>query len=83
MKETIKDRLIIFVTGLLLGAVIATGAFFVYSKATSCKIDNNMQMGMPQGNMPSMPNDGQRPERPNDSKSENREMPENSTEQNN
>lgn len=48
-----KDKLLIFVIGLLLGAVISTGAFFAYSKATSCNNTNNAQMQMPGGRPPS------------------------------
>lgn len=49
-----KEKIIIFVIGLLLGAVISTGAFFVYTKANSCS--NNGGMQMPGGTPPSMPN---------------------------
>ena len=44
-----KDKIIMLIIGALLGAVIATGAFLIYSKS-SC---NNEQM--PQGNPPSIP----------------------------
>ena len=49
-----KEKIIIFVIGLLLGAVISTGAFFVYTKANSF---NNGGMQMPGGTPPSMPNE--------------------------
>lgn len=67
---SLKDKIIIFIIGLLVGAVIATGAFFVYTKATTtCNTNNNNQMGMPGGNPPSIPNgqnseNGQPPEKP-------------------
>ena len=62
-----KDKIMMFVIGLLVGAVIATGAFFIYTKATTiCNTNNNNQMGMPGGNPPSM-QDGQPPEKPSDS----------------
>ena len=70
---SLKDKIIIFIIGLLVGAVIATGAFFVYTKATTtCNTNNNNQMGMPGGNPPSIPNgqnseNGQPPEKPSDS----------------
>lgn len=59
-----KNNIIIFVIGLLLGAVITTGAFFVYSKSTSCSTNSNGQMQMPGGNPPEMPSgqNGQPPE---------------------
>lgn len=62
-----KDKLMIFIIGLLLGAVISTGAFYVYTASTkSCNCNsNNTQM-----------NGGQPPEMPNGQKSENGEPPE-------
>ena len=68
-----KEKIIICVISLLVGAVIATGAFFVYTQATTCNNTNNNQtMQMPGGNPPSMPNgqnseNGQPPEMPNNS----------------
>ena len=36
-----KDKIILFVIGLLVGAVIATGAFYVYTtKTNSCNSSN-------------------------------------------
>ena len=58
-----KDKILMFVIGVLVGAVITTGAFFVYSKLVTCKTNN--QIGMPGGNPPSMQN-GQPPEKPSD-----------------
>ena len=57
-----KDKIMMFVIGVLVGAIIATGAFFIYSKSTSNA--NNMQM--PGGTPPSMPNseNGTPPEKP-------------------
>ena len=62
-----KDKILLFIIGVLVGAVISTGAFFVYTKATTCNTNNN-QIDMPGGNPPSMPNgqNGQPPERPED-----------------
>lgn len=54
-RESMKDNILLFIIGVLVGAVIATGAFFAYTKANSTC--NN---GMPGGNPPSMPN-GQMP----------------------
>ncbi len=50
-----KDKIIMFVIGILVGAIIATGAFFIYSKSITCNT-NNSQMQNPLGNPPSMPN---------------------------
>ena len=66
-----KNKIIFFTIGLLVGAVIATSAFYIYSKVTTCNTTNNSQMQMPGGNPPSMPNgqndeDGQPPEKPGD-----------------
>ena len=77
-----KEKIIICVISLLVGAVIATGAFFVYTQATTCNNTNNNQtMQMPGGNPPSMPNgqneqNGQPPELPNGNNSENGQPPE-------
>ena len=72
-----KDKILLFVIGVLVGAVISTGAFFVYTKATTtCNTNSNNQMQMPGGNPPSMQNgqsgqNGQPPEMPNGNNSEN------------
>ena len=60
-----KDKILLFVIGVLVGAVIATGAFFIYTKS-SCS-SNNRDMQGPGGNRPSMQNSesGQPPEMPN------------------
>ena len=46
-----KDKFIFFVIGLLLGAIISTSAFYVYSKSI------NTQMPMNNGNPPSISSD--------------------------
>ena len=72
-----KDKILLFVIGVLVGAVISTGAFFVYAKATTtCNTNSNNQMLMPGGNPPSMQNgqsgqNGQPPEMPNGNNSGN------------
>lgn len=72
-----KDKILLFVIGVLVGAVISTGAFFVYTKATTtCNTNSNNQIGMPGGNPPSMQNgqsgqNGQPPEIPNGNNSGN------------
>ena len=63
-----KEKVIIFIVGLLLGAIISTGAIYFYTVANSK--NNNQRMQMNGGTPPSMPN-GQnnetngRPELPN------------------
>lgn len=72
-----KDKILLFVIGVLVGAVISTGAFFVYTKATTtCNTNGNSEMQMPGGNPPSMQNgqsgqNGQPPEMPNGNNSGN------------
>ena len=72
-----KDKILLFVIGVLVGAVISTGAFFVYTKATTtCNTNSNNQMQMPGGNPPSMQDgqsgqNGQPPEMPNGNNSGN------------
>lgn len=75
-----KDKILLFVIGVLVGAVISTGAFFVYSKATNNANCNNQSMQMPGGTPPSMSNgqngeNGQPPEKP----EENNNQQENNT----
>ena len=68
-----KDKIIFFVMGVLVGAIIATGVFYIYT--TTNNKNNNIQMngGMP----PEMPN-GQF----NNSNFQPPEIPNNSTENN-
>ena len=60
-----KDKIIIFVIGVLVGAVIATGAFYVYTSTNNSNNNQNMQMNG--GTPPEMPSgqNGQPPEKPN------------------
>ena len=51
-----KEKFLIFIIGLLLGAVISTGAFCAYTLVSN-KTNNNVQMQAPNGNPPSMPSD--------------------------
>lgn len=74
-----KDKIFMLIIGLLLGAVIATGAFYVYTTSNKCNC-NNQNTGMNGGTPPSMPSgqnneNGQPPEMPNNT--------DNTTEQNN
>lgn len=45
-----KEKIIIFLIGLLLGAIISTGSIYVYSKTNNSNNDFNMQM-RGEGNM--------------------------------
>ena len=62
-----KEKVIIFIIGLLLGAIISTGSIYFYTVANnsnnnSNNMDNRMQMpggNMPSGNPPEMPNNNQ------------------------
>ena len=64
-----KEKAMLFIIGILLGAVVATGAFYIYSKvAKSCNC-NGSNMQMSGGQPPEMPNsqngeNGQPPEKP-------------------
>ena len=66
-----KDKIFVFVIGLLVGAVISTGAFLAYSSIN--KNDSNMP-AMNGGTPPSMPGDSsssnQPPEKPSDNNTE-------------
>lgn len=79
-----KDKIMLFVIGVLVGAVIATGAFFAYTKINS---SNNSGMTGPGGNPPSMPsgqngeNNGP-PEMPNGNNSQNSTQTNNETSSN-
>lgn len=48
-----KDKLIIFIIGVLVGAVIATGSFYIYLTTSNCS--NNNQTQMNGGQPPEMP----------------------------
>ncbi len=72
-----KDKILLFVIGVLVGAIISTGAFFVYTKVTtSCNTNSNNQIGMPRGNPPSMQDrqskqNGEPPAKPGESNTQN------------
>ena len=44
-----KEKIITFIIGILVGAIITTGCYYLYSKA-----NNNHRGGMKEGNRPSM-----------------------------
>ena len=52
MKDIFKEKILVFIIGLLLGAVIATGAFIVCTKTCHSNGHQNNQNNQP----PSMPN---------------------------
>ncbi|MBR5662794.1 MAG: hypothetical protein IKX00_03990 [Bacilli bacterium] len=66
-----KDKFMLFIIGLLLGAVIATGAFYVYSKSNKCDCSNTTSNTSNNGQPPEMPSgqNGQPPEKPGESNS--------------
>lgn len=70
-----KDKVIMFIIGLLVGAVISTGAFYIYTiTANKCDSDKNTQMngGQPPEKPGGQNNDnGQPPEKPNDNNTQN------------
>ncbi len=53
-KDSINEKIILFVVGVLVGAVISTGIFLVYTKTSNCKNHDNVRMQMNGGGMPSM-----------------------------
>ncbi len=62
-----KDKILLFIIGVLVGAVIATGAFYVYSKSTSnCSNETTTQSNDNRPEMPGgqMGENGQPPEMP-------------------
>ena len=67
-----KDKIIIFIIGLLTGAVISTGAFYIYT-ITAGKCNNNQNTQMSGVQPPEMPNGKmeQPPEKPNNNMQEN------------
>ena len=76
-----KNTIIIFVIGVLVGAVIATGAFYIYT-TTSNTCNNTQNMEMNGGTPPSMPN-GQPPEKPSGDNGNTQEMPNNNSQSSN
>ena len=73
-KDIAKEKIILFVIGVLVGAVISTGAFFAYIKLAGIGSNNgnNQSMQMPGGTPPEMPSgEGQPPEMPNNNTNNN------------
>ena len=57
-----KEKILLFIIGVLVGAIISTGVFFVLSSNNNP--GNGPQMQMPGGQPPEMPNGGQPPSMP-------------------
>lgn len=79
-KDVTKEKIILFVIGVLVGAVISTGSFFAYIKlaGVGSSSSNNGQPGQTQdgGTPPEMPSgengqgaQGEPPEKPSDDNS--------------
>ncbi len=60
-----KEKILLFIIGVLVGSIISTGAFYIYTITNNSNSDNNIQMNG--GEPPEMPNGekGNRPEMPN------------------
>ena len=73
-----KDKIIIFIIGLLVGAVISTGIFYIYTTNSSCN-NINQNTGINGGVPPEMSNgqNGQPPEKPSDNNTQNSNIQEN------
>lgn len=55
-KDTTKEKIILFIIGVLVGAVISTAAFFVYTKTLGTNNSSTSQSsGMQSGTPPEMP----------------------------
>ena len=59
-KDVAKEKIILFVIGVLLGAVISTAAFFVYTKTLGTSSNSGSTSGQMQGGgtPPEMPSGG-------------------------
>lgn len=70
-----KDKIMLFVIGVLVGAVISTGAFYVYTTTNSSCNCNNQNTQMNNGEQPPEKPDGdngsQPPEKPSDDNQQN------------
>lgn len=56
-KDTAKEKILLFIIGVLVGAVISTAAFLVYTKTLGTSSNtNDSSRQMPGGTPPEMPN---------------------------
>ena len=75
-----KDKIIMFIIGLLVGAVLSTGIFYIYTVTNTNNNSNTTQMNGGPGGMPN----GEPPEKPDgDSGSEPPAKPEENNNQDN
>ncbi len=65
-----KEKIIIFIVGLLLGAIISTASIYFYTVANGSNNNQGPGIRMNGGTPPSMPN-GERPEMPNNNSQNN------------
>ena len=56
-----KDKICIFIIGLLVGAILSTGAFYIYTAIAGSNNNQNTQMN---GGTPPDKPDGEPPEKP-------------------
>lgn len=79
-----KEKIIIFAIGLLVGAVLSTGAFLVFSKTSKCNMDKDRQMQMKMDddrrmqdrNQRNMPGNNNMPNNPNGNNNQSNQQPE-------
>ena len=79
-----KDKILLCIIGVLIGAIISTGAFYIYSTTAGECDCNNQNTAMNGGQPPEIPNDqnnqsGQPPEKPD---GDNEQVSENPTDNN-
>ena len=85
-KDTAKEKILLFIIGVLVGAVISTAAFFVYTKTLGTS-SNNSSMQMRGGTPPERPSGqddqgGTPPEMPNGENNQGGTPPEMSNDEN-
>ena len=71
MKDIFKEKLLVFIIGLLLGAVIATGAFVVCTKTCHSSGHRQEVMQLPGGNNNQNNKNSQPPSMPNGNNNDN------------
>ena len=77
-----KEKVMVFIVGLLLGAVIATGVFYIYTNNNSNDCNqNNMQMNG--GQPPELPDGSEPPEKPDGENGQPPALPSDNNTQNN
>ncbi len=60
-----KDKIIIFIVGLLLGSIISTAAIYIYTIANNKNSNNDIRMELPNKDMMNDKNMTNPPEMPN------------------